>query len=125
METTLRPASRLDTEHAGRICYEAFRTISQQHAFPPDFPDVKSAVGLFDYMISRPDVHGVVAEHEKRVVGSNFLWKDGPVAGVGPITVDPAVQNARIGRRLMENVLQHAREEKIPAVRLVQAAYHT
>jgi GNAT superfamily N-acetyltransferase len=125
MDAHLRPVSRGDTTRAGQICYEAFKTISQQHAFPPDFPDAKTAVGLFEYMVSRPDVHGVVAEHEGRVVGSNFLWKDGFVAGVGPITVDPAVQNGRIGRRLMEKVLLHAREEKIPAVRLVQAAYHT
>lgn len=125
MTPNLRPASKRDAARAGEICYTAFKTIAEHHAFPPDFPDPETAVGLFNYMLSRPDVHGVVAELEGRVVGSNFLWKDRPVAGVGPITVDPAVQNARIGRKLMESVLDHAFKEAIPSVRLVQAAYHT
>ncbi|MGQ0525937.1 MAG: GNAT family N-acetyltransferase [Betaproteobacteria bacterium] len=124
MNTRLRPASQRDAVRAGEICYAAFKAIAEQHAFPPDFPNPEAAVGLFEYMISRPDVHGVVAEADGRVVGSNFLWKDHPVAGVGPITVDPAVQNGHIGRTLMESVLDHAFREAIPSVRLVQAAYH-
>ena len=124
MNTSLRPVSQRDAVRAGEICYTAFKGIAEQHAFPPDFPNPETAVGLFEHMISRPDVHGVVAEADGRVVGSNFLWKDHPVAGVGPITVDPAVQNGRVGRKLMESVLDHAFKEAIPSVRLVQAAYH-
>ncbi|MFN2513217.1 MAG: GNAT family N-acetyltransferase, partial [Pyrinomonadaceae bacterium] len=45
-------------------------------------------------------------------------------AGVGPITVDPAVQNSAIGRRLMDEVMRRAREQGFAGVRLVQAAYH-
>jgi hypothetical protein len=33
------------------------------------------------------------------VVGSNFLWEGDAIAGVGPITVDPAAQNGSVGRR--------------------------
>ncbi|MGQ0751401.1 MAG: GNAT family N-acetyltransferase [Betaproteobacteria bacterium] len=124
MNLNLREPQRADARPAGDICYKAFKTIAEQHAFPPDFPDPQTAIGLFEYMASRPDVHGVVAEVDGRVVGSNFLWKDYPVAGVGPITVDPAVQNSRIGRKLMESVLDHAFKEALPSVRLVQAAYH-
>lgn len=124
MIAEFRTASPGDAARAGEVCYQAFKTISEQHGFPPDFPDAQTAIGLFEYMTSRPDVHGVVAEMEGRVVGSNFLWKDYPVAGVGPITVDPAMQNSRIGRKLMESVLDHAFKEAVPSVRLVQAAYH-
>jgi GNAT superfamily N-acetyltransferase len=124
MNPTLRPASPDDAAPAGTICYTAFKTIAEQHAFPPDFPNPEVAIGLFHHMLSRTDIHGVVAELDGRVIGSNFLWKDGAVAGVGPITVDPAAQNSRIGRKLMEAVLEHARNEAIPSVRLVQAAYH-
>ena len=46
------------------------------------------------------------------------------VAGIGPITVDPALQNGTIGRRLMEAVLERARQG-VQGVRLVQAAYHS
>jgi hypothetical protein len=59
------------------------------------------------------------------VVGSNFLWENGTIAGVGPITIDPDAQNAAVGRRLMEDVLRRAKERNIAGVRLVQAAYHS
>jgi len=121
---TLRPVSRDDAAPLGAICYTAFKTIAEHHAFPPDFPNPDVAAELMEHMISRDDVYGVVAEIDGSIVGSNFLWKDGAVAGVGPITVDPAVQNGRIGRSLMEAVLQHARDQSISGVRLVQAAYH-
>jgi hypothetical protein len=65
-----------------------------------------------------------VAEADGRVVGSNFLWENGTIAGIGPITIDPDAQNVAVGRRLMEDVLRRARERGVAGVRLVQAAYH-
>jgi len=47
----------------------------------------------------------VVAEVDGRVVGSNFLYEGDPIAGVGPISVDPEYQRG-VGRRLMEAVIQ-------------------
>jgi hypothetical protein len=58
------------------------------------------------------------------VVGSNFLWGPAPIAGVGPITVDPGQQNGAVGRGLMEAVLKRAHSDGFAGVRLVQAAYH-
>jgi predicted N-acetyltransferase YhbS len=121
---SLRPARPEDAEAAGTICYRAFKTIADQHAFPPDFPTPAVATELMRYMLSRSHIHAVVAEVDGQVVGSNFLWKTGFVAGVGPITVDPNVQNGAIGRQLMQAVIDHAREQGIAAVRLLQAAYH-
>ena len=124
MTLRLRPALPDDAERCGTICYEAFKTISEQHRFPPDFPSPEPAIGLLRSCIPREDVYSVVAEVDGRVVGSNFLWENGPIAGVGPITIDPAAQNANAGRRLMEAVIERARERGLPGVRLVQAAYH-
>jgi GNAT superfamily N-acetyltransferase len=124
MQAQLRPGSPQDATRAGAICHSAFETIAGQHGFPPDFPDVQSAIGLMNQLLTRADVHAVVAELDGRLVGSNFLWEADAVAGVGPITIDPAFQNARIGRRLMEAVLERARDRGIDSVRLVQAAYH-
>ena len=121
----LRQAWQGDAGPAGRICYAAFKAIAERHAFPPDFPSPEVAAGLIARMLARADVHGVVAELEGRVVGSNFLWEEEAVAGVGPITVDPIAQDRRVGRRLMEAVLERARERGTPSVRLVQAAYHS
>jgi GNAT superfamily N-acetyltransferase len=79
---------------------------------------------LLKHLVATPDIHGFVAEIDGRVVGSNFLWTEEAGAGVGPITIDPAVQNGGVGRRLMEAVIARAHSLGIPSVRLVQAAYH-
>jgi GNAT superfamily N-acetyltransferase len=113
-----------DAETCGLICYEAFKAIADEHNFPPDFPSPEVSGGLLTSLLSRGDLYRVVAEVDGRVVGSNFLWENGTIAGVGPITIDPSAQNVAVGRRLMEDVLQRARKRGIAGVRLVQAAYH-
>jgi GNAT superfamily N-acetyltransferase len=120
----LRAGRSEDAERLGTICYGAFRAISDEHNFPPDFPSPEIAGGLLASLLSREDIYSVVAEVDGRVVGSNFLWENMAIAGVGPITIDPAAQNAAVGRRLMEDVLRRAEERNIAGVRLVQAAYH-
>lgn len=121
---TLRAGRAEDAEDCGSICYRAFKAIADEHNFPPDFPLSEVAVGLLTSLLSRDDVYSVVAETDGRLVGSNFLWENGTIAGVGPITIDPTVQNGAVGRRLMEDVLRRAEERNIAGVRLVQAAYH-
>src|SRR3712207_2648877 len=83
----LRSARPDDAEAAGRICYEAFETISSRHNFPADFPSAEVAAGLLAGLLAHPGFYGVVAEFDGRVVGSNFLDERSPIAGVGPITV--------------------------------------
>src|SRR5687768_6030172 len=122
---TLRPATPADIEAAGRICYEAFTDISRRHNFPPDFPAPEMAAGLMEMILNAPFVWGIVAEHEGRVVGSNFLWEWEPIAGVGPVTVDPAAQNLSVGRLMMEALMERVSERGFPGVRLVQAGYNT
>ena len=82
------------------------------------------AIGFLSELFSRSDIYSVVAEVDGRVVGSNFLWENAVVAGVGPITIDPEQQNVAVGRRLMENVMRRAQDRSFAGVRLVQAAYH-
>ncbi len=124
MNIKLRAGQPEDAAKTGEICYEAFRTISESHNFPKDLPSVEIAAGLSGMLLSRPDVYSVIAEIDGEIVGSNFLWKDVDVAGVGPITVDPQVQNSTVGRMLMDDVVSHAEENGNRSVRLVQAAYH-
>jgi GNAT superfamily N-acetyltransferase len=122
---TLRTGRSEDAETCGSICYEAFKAIADQHNFPPDFPSPEVSGGLITSMLARGgEIYSVIAEVDGRVVGSNFLWENGTIAGVGPITIDPSAQNVAVGRRLMEDVLQRARERGIAGVRLCQAAYH-
>ena len=122
---TLRAGRSEDAETCGFICYEAFKAIADQHNFPPDFPSPEVSGGLITSLLARGgEIYSVIAEVDGRVVGSNFLWENGTIAGVGPITIDPSAQNVAVGRRLMEDVLQRARERGIAGVRLCQAAYH-
>ena len=76
-------------------------------------------------LLSHPGFFSVVAEAGGEVVGSNFLDERSPIAGVGPITVDPKIQNRGTGRRLMQAVLDRAAERKFAGVRLLQSAYHS
>lgn len=124
MNVQIRSMKQEDVEICGRICYEAFKTISERHGFPPDFPSPEVAAGLLSHLLSRDDIYSVVAEADGRVVGSNFLWEGAAIAGVGPITIEPDVQNGAIGRRLMNEVMRHAEERRFAGVRLLQAAYH-
>jgi predicted N-acetyltransferase YhbS len=124
VDLTLRAGAPGDAERCGQICYEAFRTIADRHNFPPDFPDAETAIGLMSHLLERHDVYAVVAETAGRIVGSNFLWEGDAIAGVGPITVDPHLQNIAVGRRLMDDVLRRAQNQRVAGVRLVQAAYH-
>lgn len=124
MNITLRQGSPEDAQRSGLICYEAFNAIAEQHHFPSDFPSAEAAIGLMSSLLVRPDIYSAVAEIDGRLVGSNFLWENATIAGIGPITVDPHVQNGQVGKQLMKNVLERARAQGFAGVRLVQAAYH-
>lgn len=123
-QITLRAGAPADAAECGRIAHDAFRSIAGKHGFPPDFPSIEVATGLMEQLLASPGFFAVIAERSGRAVGSNFLDERDPVAGVGPITVDPEVQDARIGRRLMQAVLDRADERGVESVRLCQAAYH-
>jgi predicted N-acetyltransferase YhbS len=77
-----------------------------------------------NYILSKSPAWSLVAEKNGKVVGSNFLWEDTRIAGIGPITIDPKEQNASAGRKLMEGALRRVEEKRLDGVRLVQAAYH-
>lgn len=123
-QVIIRRAEPADAPVAGQICYQAFSALNQCHGFPCDFPAPEAAVGTISAMFSHPGFHCVVAEIAGKVVGSNCLDHRSIIAGVGPITVDPHVQNRRVGRQLMNAVLDHSRQLGSAGIRLLQAAFH-
>jgi predicted N-acetyltransferase YhbS len=125
MAIQIREARLEDASECGRICFEAFHAIATAHNFPSDLPSVEVGRGLMGAMIARPDVYGVVAEDDGVIVGSNFLYEGGAVSGVGPITVDPSIQNRGVGGRLMQAVMERSTAKGFAGIRLVQAGYHT
>jgi predicted N-acetyltransferase YhbS len=125
VEVALRAAQPEDAQACGRICYQAFRAVADAHGFPPDFPSVDVATGLVVMLIAHPGFYGVVADCDGEIVASNFLDERSVVAGVGPVTVDPGVQDRGIGRLLMRRVMERAEERGFAGVRLLQSAYHS
>jgi predicted N-acetyltransferase YhbS len=121
---SVRQAQPADADECGRICYEAFAAIADSHGFPHDVPSVEVATATCSAMIGDSRFHGLVAEVDGRVVGSNFLDERSTMYSIGPITVDPHSQNRHVGRELMGAVLDRADQQRAPGVRLVQAAYH-
>ena len=121
---TIRRATPEDAPACGQICFEAFHKINTDHNFPPDVPVPEAGVGMLTQIFSTPGFYCLVAEADGRVIGSNCMDERDTIAGIGPITVDPKTQNRGAGRKLMDAVLDRARERNFVGVRLVQAAFH-
>ena len=123
MPIRIRPMQPEDVETCGRICYEAFRDISERHNFRPDFPSVQMGIDLMRLMVDSPHSFSVVAERDGEVIGSNHLVEYDAIRAVGPITVDPAAQAKGAGRMLMEAVIERGKGSA--GIRLVQDAFNT
>jgi len=112
-----------DVETCGRICYEAFKDISERHNFRPDFPNAQAGIDLLRMLAESPHSFSVVAERDGEVIGSNHLVEYDAIRAVGPITIDPAAQAKGVGRMLMEAVIE--RGKGAAGIRLVQDAFNT
>ncbi len=125
MNLKLRPGFPADAPAVGKIIYDAFYAVATKHNFAPDIPSLGFGVELATMLLNMPGLYSVVAERDGRIVGSNFMTEHDPIAGIGPITVDPAVQDSSIGKQLMLDAMNRARGRGVPSIRLVQSAYHT
>jgi ribosomal protein S18 acetylase RimI-like enzyme len=120
----LRRPDAADLPELGRICYEAFRDISESHGFPTDFATVDFATGVIGLMMSQEQVYASAAYAGGRPRGSNYINMWGDVAGIGPISVDLDAQGEGIGRQLMLDVIAHARAQGFEMIRLVQDSFN-
>ena len=123
-KTRIRRATREDIEVCGEICYRAFGDLADEHGFPHEFPSLEAANSVVSSVVTTAGVYGIVAEINGRVAGSNFMDERSPIAGIGPISVDPDVQNSGAGRAMMQHMLERVAANRMPGVRLVQTAYH-
>jgi GNAT superfamily N-acetyltransferase len=119
----IRPGPEQVPELA-RICFEAFKGINERHGFPLDIPTLDAAGKLIGMLVSRSDYFAAAARVDGRLAGSNFMSVGDEVAGVGPISVDPALDDRGIGRCLMHAVLEHAHAIGKTQVRLLQTTYN-
>ena len=121
---SLRKAVPADIPECGRILYEAFAALAIRHGFPPDFPSVAVATGCMRGLVKNPGFHGIVAERADRIIGSTFLDERSTISAIGPVSVDPAAQDGKVGRTLMRAMLDRVAERRAPGVRLLQISYH-
>ena len=120
MDLKLRPGTPEDAQTWGASATRPSAPC-QGAQFPQDSPS-RRAVGVLSMLLGHPGLYSVVAEVNGKVVGSNFLDERSTISGVGPVTVDPAVQNHGVGRVLMQDVMRRAAERGAPGIRLLQAA---
>lgn len=120
----LRQPQAADVPELGRICYEAFKEIAESHGFPPDFSTVEFAQRIVGMLVQQEDVYGTAAFEKDVPRGSNFLNMWGDVAGVGPVSVDVTSQGGGIGRRMMEDVIEHGRQSGYEMIRLCQDSFN-
>ena len=96
-----------------RICYEAFGQLHERHAVIRDFHTVEFAQMVIGLFATHPLIYAVAARADGKLAGSNYLSLFDETSGVGPITIDPAQQGKRIGRTLMQAVLDEAQRREI------------
>ena len=83
MSVSIRRGRASDAAALGDICYRAFKTIAEEHNFPPDVPSPEVAAGLLGTLIAHEGIYDIVGEVDGRIAGSNFLDERNPISGVG------------------------------------------
>lgn len=118
---------RAEPQHVGelgRILYEAFKWLHEKHGFPLDYPSVTVGREMMFMLVRRKDFYGVAALLDGQLVGSNFLLVADAVAGIGPLTVDPAFEGRGIARALMGDVIEYAERQGLAQIRLMQETFN-
>jgi hypothetical protein len=95
MPLTLRPGKPEDAAMCSLICYEAFKTIAEQHNFPSNYPSPEVAVARMEERLSHPGLYAVVAELDGCVVGSNFLDERGLSPALARLRLRPLCKTVR------------------------------
>ena len=124
MSVVVRDGTLQDAEACGRIFYDAFDAIAARHNLPVEPSSREFTRFMVTNMLASDGFAALIAERAGEVLGSAFVDERSVISGIGPVTVDPSVQDNGIGRALMEAALELERRRGAVGVRLVQTAYH-
>jgi len=124
MALQIRSGNSDDVVASGRILYEAFTHIAEAHSFPSDFPSIEFGEQIAGYLLGNPGFASFVAEDGGQQLGINFLDERGVITGVGPIGIDPTIQNSGVGRQLMDAVINRSEQIDARGIRLLQDVFH-
>ena len=123
--SNIRPIEVSDIRRCGEIMYLAFKTIAEQHNFPPDFPNADVTSDVLGMLNEAPVFDGFVLEEEGSIFGSIFVSRRSSVGGISIVTVDPESQNRSVGRQLMQAGMSHLSDGGHTRQQLIQAGYHS
>lgn len=123
-ELDIRQARADDASGCARVFFDAFHAVGTRHGFPIDPASRESADSQMQSMLATEGITGLLALRDGMIIGSAFTDERGPIVGVGPVTVEPSLQDVGVGRALMQAVLDRERQRGVAGVRLVQAAYY-
>lgn len=124
MNIEIRTGTKKDAAVCGDICYRAFKSISDQHNFPPDFPDTDAATQVMSGMLSHPKFHTAIAEVDGRTAGFIGIDDRDAIRGLGPLAIDPEIQNKSIGGTLFAYAMNRSVKAGAPGTRFLQATWH-
>ena len=109
-EVIVREATPADADSCARIFYDAFESIAARHNLPVEPSSSEFTRFKVGDMLASDGFAGLVAERAGVLLGSAFLDERAVIAGIGPVTVDPAAQDDGVGRVLMQAALARTRE---------------
>jgi GNAT superfamily N-acetyltransferase len=124
VSVVVRDGTLQDAEVCGRIFYDAFDGIATRHNLPIEPSSRDFTRFMVTTLLANDGFAALIAERDGEVLGSAFVDERSVISGIGPVTVDPSVQDAGIGRALMEAALELERRRGAVGIRLVQTAYH-
>ena len=122
MNTTIRPAISDDSLAIAGVISRAFADHGRKLSAPMPLADPDVAHRLVNQRLASDGYFCVVAEQNAAVMGVNFLDERNSISGVTALAVDPASQEAGVGRLLMGAVVDRATSQNARGVRLVTAA---
>jgi len=125
-EISLRSALPSDAESIAIVIHDAFNGIAKKHGQESDFdsPPTERTRHRLKHLDPFND-YCVVAETANQIVGVNFIDCHAEVGAIGVLAVRPCFQGQKIGRRLMESVIEYGRNAGYKSQRLLQAAYNS
>ena len=122
----LRRLEDADLDAAADVVFRAFARVDREHGQRGLLATAADARTYVRYLQLADPASGVVAELDGVIVAAGWVRVVGPIATVGPLVVEPALQGSGIGRRV-GNALTHGLLDthRLAHLRIVQDAFNT
>ena len=122
MSIQIRVTAPSDIEACAFVMRRAFTEMNRAYGYANiELPGPQAAHVAAKHYIGHPGFYGIAAHSGENIVGCAFVDERSEIPGVVFVGVDPNVQGRRVGRQLMQAVLERASDAA--SVRLLQYAF--